>query len=521
MPSKSTPTFITEISLVASDTEEKLLLVRLEAGRQVYNACLGEAMRRVKLIRQSKGYQFAAGLPRTANNKPNKARSEAFRKAWNAHDFSDYSIQGYAIGIRQSWIGEHIDADTAQKLGTRAFRAARNVLLGRAKRVRFKGHKQMDSLEGKSKRSPMKWQKETFIWKGIQIKPLINYNDPVILHGLNAPVKYVRLVRRKFNGRNRFYVQLVNEGKPFQKPKNTITNEVVGADIGPSTIAVVGESEAFLKPFCSKLADKSKEIARLQRQMSRQQRANNPDCFEPSRCDLPKPGQKHGKRKLGKSIKGKRQTNQSNRYAKTKQRKANIERKLSAHRKSLQGELVNKVLSIGKFINIEKLSYRAFQKMFGASVGRRAPGMFVERLRQKAENAGGYVNEFPTQTTKLSQRCVCGCIKKKPLSQRVHTCKCGVVAQRDLFSANLARYVDVDGCYQAEAALDSFLSVDSLLWSAWQQAGNLYKQSSIGNPRIVNVVAVTAGREERPRSVIKLDKMLDDVGNAESQQKSS
>jgi len=130
---------------------------------------------------------------------------------------------------------------------------------------------------------------------------------------------------------------------------------------------------------------KSKEIARLQRQMSRQQRANNPDCFEPSRCDLPKSGQKHGKRKLGKSIKGRRQTNQSNRYAKTRQRKANIERKLSAHRKSLQGELVNKVLSIGKFINIEKLFYKAFQKMFGASVGRRAPGMFVERLRQKNE----------------------------------------------------------------------------------------------------------------------------------------
>jgi len=36
MPPKPTPTFITEIPLVASDTEEKVLLVRLEAGRQLY-----------------------------------------------------------------------------------------------------------------------------------------------------------------------------------------------------------------------------------------------------------------------------------------------------------------------------------------------------------------------------------------------------------------------------------------------------------------------------------------------------
>jgi len=150
----------------------------------------------------------------------------------------------------------------------------------------------------------------------------------------------------------------------------------------------------------------------------------------------------------------------------------------------------------------------------------RAPGMFVERLRQKAENAGGYVNEFPTKTTKLSQRCVCGDIKRKPLSQRVHTCNCGVIAQRD-FSANLARYVDVDGCYQAEAALDGFQSVDSLLWSAWQQAGNLYRQSSIGNPRIVNVVAAMASEKNDLEASNELDKMLDDVGNAESQQKSS
>ena len=73
--------------------------------------------------------------------------------------------------------------------------------------------------------------------------------------------------------------------------------------------------------------------------------------------------------------------------------------------------------------------------------------MFVERLRRKAESAGGKVIAFPTRTTALSQTCHCGRRAKKPLSMRWHQCSaCGASAQRDLYSAHLARFV-----YQAEA----------------------------------------------------------------------
>ncbi len=555
MSRSTTPTFITEVPLKVSVSEERVLLARLEAGRQLYNAVLGEAVRRVNLIKQSKAYQQACKLPKLIKGEPNPERSDAFRKAWIAYDFSDYSLQSVAINIRKSWIEQHIDADTAQKLGTRAFQSARNILLNRSKRVRFKGKNQMDSLEGKSKRSAMKWKKGYFSWKGLDLDPYLTRNDPVILHGLNSPVKYVRLVRRKLSGKNRFYVQLVNEGKPFQKKKNEVGDSLVGADIGPSTIAVVGGDKAFLQPFCNEIADKSNEIAKLQRRMSRQMRANNPDCFEPSRCDLPKSGQKNGKRKLGKSIKGKKQKNRSQRYLKIQRRKANIERKLTAHRKSLQGELVNTVLSVGKYINIEKLSYKAFQKMFGRSVGKRAPGTFVSRLKQKAENASGYVNEFPTRNTKLSQRCVCGAIKKKPLKERIHSCPCGVNQQRDLFSAYLALHVDGNDCFQVEQALSQFSGVESLLRSAWKRAvrnferssasyvprrpsreyagplryrnyaletskckthcsEDTYNQSSIGSLRVVNVEAASASEKIDQEPESETNKNPDVVGQA-------
>lgn len=65
MAKSKTPTFITELPLIVSDAQEQVLLARLEAGRQLYNACLGEAVRRVQLIKQSKLYQFARSLPKT------------------------------------------------------------------------------------------------------------------------------------------------------------------------------------------------------------------------------------------------------------------------------------------------------------------------------------------------------------------------------------------------------------------------------------------------------------------------
>ncbi len=59
-------------------------------------------------------------------------------------------------------------------------------------------------------------------------------------------------------------------------------------------------------------------------------------------------------------------------------------------------------------------------------------------------STGGTLHEIPTRSTKLSQYCHgCGQCTKKPLSQRLHQCPCGIgPVQRDLYSAFLAAYLD-------------------------------------------------------------------------------
>jgi len=130
---------------------------------------------------------------------------------------------------------------------------------------------------------------------------------------------------------------------------------------------------------------------------------------------------------------------------------------------------------MGTNVKTKKLSYKAFQRLYGSSVGLRAPGMFLEILRRKAANAGGRVEEINTYRTKLSQACHCGKYEKKPLSKRWHQCPCGVDAQRDLYSAYLACFVEKDNlvAYQAQKA---WSGMDIALRAAMEET----KRSSSG-----------------------------------------
>jgi putative transposase len=74
--------------------------------------------------------------------------------------------------------------------------------------------------------------------------------------------------------------------------------------------------------------------------------------------------------------------------------------------------------------------------------------------------------ELPTHQLKLSQTCHgCGKVQKKPLSQRWHQCECGVVAQRDLYSAFLAQHVE-NNRLNVDDAKVAWSGVETLLRTA-------------------------------------------------------
>lgn len=54
-----TLSYVTEIPLVISATDERVLLSKFEAGRQLYNACLGALLCPGRQVLQSELYQAA------------------------------------------------------------------------------------------------------------------------------------------------------------------------------------------------------------------------------------------------------------------------------------------------------------------------------------------------------------------------------------------------------------------------------------------------------------------------------
>lgn len=442
----TTPTYLLELPLSVDAGQARRLRAHFEAARCLYNALLGEALNRLRLMRADPAWQAARAIPKARKQE----RKEVFSRLRQAYGFSEYALHAFAKTANCTWIADHIDSMMAQTLATRAYRAANRVCLGEAKHVRFKSKgRGLDSVENKWKKSGLRFLLQPpeegnhgwLLWGKDRLPALIDWHDPVVHHGLTHPIKYVRLVRRKASSPNaqgadvqgyRYYVQLILEGIPHHKPKHTVGTDVIGLDLGPSTIAIVPrEGEARLLPLCEELTPDARAKRRLQRKLDRQRHANNPQNFdEQGRI------KKRGKQRLV--------WKNSNGYLATRRRLAHKERKLAAHRKSLHGRLAHEIVRMGNTIHTEKLSYKAWQKQFGKSVGHAAPGMLIDHLRRTVASTGGTLTEFFTRSTKLSQYCHgCRSYVKKPLSQRWHHCACGIgPVQRDLYSAWLVAHLN-------------------------------------------------------------------------------
>jgi hypothetical protein len=443
---KRTPTFLLELPLQVNEGQAARLRAHLEAGRQFYNAVLSEGQKRLRRMWADPRWHQACAIPRTHKQE----RQAAFSVLRGRYGFSENALHEYAKQARVYWIAEHLDAVLAQTLASRAYRALNRVCIGEARRVRFKSRgRGLRSIENKRNdtglrfvlQKPEAGNQGSVIWKEDRLAAIIDWKDPVVKYGLAHRIKYVRLIQRKASSSRaqgadgqgwRYFVQLALEGVPYHKPKHMVGTGVLGADLGPSTIALVPQQgEAKLEVFCADLASDEKAIRRLQRKMDRQRRAANPEHYD-ALGRIKKMGQKKLHWKSSKS------------YEKTRRRKATKEYRLAAHRKSLHGKMVHEIVAVGNSILIEKISYKAWQKQYGKSIGLRAPGMFIEMLRRTVASTGGTLVELPTRSSKLSQFCHgCGRCVKKPLSQRFHQCSCGIgPVQRDLYSAFLAAYLD-------------------------------------------------------------------------------
>jgi len=500
---EKTPSFVVEVPLRAVPADHRELGIRLRAWNDLYNAVLGELLKRLGLMRERKQWKRLRDLPRTirvegkdgkAKTIKNPAVAEGYKAMREEFRLSKGEAEAFATACKNAcWIQDHMTANETQVVATRAWRAVEQYAFAskdaRKGRPEFSPLRDARSMEGKTNKGGIRWRPTTDAatgrvsagvveWSGLRLEAVIDKKDEWLVAGLQARTKYVRLVKKEIRGKALWFAQLVQEGLPPRK--RPVVEGAVAFDAGPSMVAVVSEggtrdgkvvaAAAEILLLCPGVVQPWREIRILQRAMDRSRRATNPDNYNPDgTIKKTKPGQ----RRTWVRSKG---------YMALAAELREAERRLSEERRRSHGETKNKVLSLGNRVKAEKISYKAWQKMFGRSSKVRGIGMLVSMIRDGAERDGGSMHEFPTRTTRLSQYDhTTNDFVKKPLSLRVHPLRDGSGGiQRDLYSAFLALHVAGDGILDASKASKAFAGARPLLEAAASRAKANTTQDATG-----------------------------------------
>lgn len=285
---------------------------------------------------------------------------------------------------------------------------------------------------------------------------LVIPNDTYTKELLKNKIAYVRIVRLIGKTKDRYYAQVVFQGKlPMKNRKKSIGN--VGIDIGTSTVAVSSNSYVYIDELAKDIKDMKKDYRRLDRKIERSRRATNPDNYNPD-----------GTIKTEKQLKWYK----SKHYKVLARRKRYLTNKIKRCRKLSHEILANEILSKGNVFHIEKMNFKALQKRanntelnekgkfkkkkrFGKSLSIHSPSQFISILKRKASYYNYVIDEVDTAIVKASQyNHITKEYKKKELNERI--CKIGEYEiQRDLYSAFLLMNTK-DNIIQQELCEKSF-----------------------------------------------------------------
>ena len=234
---KRTPTYVLTLSLTVETWQAHMLEKRLNIGRMMYNACLGEAWRRYKNMVRDPKYQEAIRM------KKGTLRTERLKHVREQYGVGKYALNMYVQAMGQKF-KQNIGSQMAQNIAERAFSAMEDVMYGKGKKVHFCPWGAFYSLEEKTNNTGFRYfrAKQQMEWLGLVMPVQLKANDRYAHIALQDRIKYCRLLKKGIRGKNHYFVQFALEGFPPQKPNqqhSTDNNARVGIDMGTSTIAVV------------------------------------------------------------------------------------------------------------------------------------------------------------------------------------------------------------------------------------------------------------------------------------------
>lgn len=436
--------FVYTVKLDANLSHHKELEKRFRMADDIYQKTLREILKRVRKQKKDPRYKQAYKLPE------GQERNDILKELDVKYDLQGkFTFGKFANDYRNARnYSRYIPSDVANKLGHRAWEAYSRVKFAKgAHHINL--NQPLLSFEAKGD-CGLIIRNGVFKMgtKGAQFEcPVMFKNDEYEQELLRNPFKYNRLVRKYQYGLWHYYVQMTFDGNPPYTPNGTYGS--VGLDIGTSTLAVSAPYETKLCELAQGLDNEQENdfIARLQRKLDRQRRANNPDNYNED----------------GTIRRGPKKWIDSKEYNKTKEELAELQRQRAMRRRNQHQTLANEIVESGDRFVVEQMSFKGLQakakeatisettgryrsrKRYGRTIGHRAQAMLIEMIRSKAISQGKEFIKAETSKVKASQLDhITGQYKKVGLGVRTKTIGDEQV-QRDLYSAFLLQHVENDG----------------------------------------------------------------------------
>lgn len=451
MGKSKTPSYIVEAPLLTTPETYWFLEHCRFLGSRANRIMVNEANKRINKYYRDPEVKAVRKRQRKRGYKLAMAEKSLLKAKREEYGLSDYAFQAY-LKVHGRRIANYLDANTVQKIATRAWQGASAVLFGKGRKVYYQDYEHFVSMEGKNNKAGMMFRDGCLSWQGRKIPIQVRSNDRWLQRALQDRVKYCRIVARWQSNHWRYYLQLVMEGMSPAKPRKPAVDADVGLDLGPSTVALVSNAGLSLQELGDEISFIESEIAKLNRKLDRQRRANNPQNYD----------------KLGriKAIKkGERRVwYYSSGYYETLYRRRTMYAKRKAKLKQVHEMFANFLLeNVGNCFFVEKMSMAGLskrsketrinpktgrpysKKRFGKSIANHAPSMFVDILTRKAQAVGGSVVKIDAKAIKASQYDhTNGIYTKAPLNRRWKRLSNGDWVQRDLYSAFLLSCLTTD-----------------------------------------------------------------------------
>lgn len=464
--------FVVQFRLKTEKYQESILNKRFEIGRRMYNSLVNITQKRYKeMIKTRKYRNLISSL--TGNKKQDKdiwKQIDKMRKQYRLYEYAFHED----IKEMQHHFKDNIDSFTAQKIATTLWKSYDKLFYGNGNKVYFKRYGELNSLEGKSNKTGIRFKDDCLLWNELKIPVVIDYDNYYEYQALQCPISYCRIARKFIKHKYHYYVQLVFKGTPPIKV-NTETGEIkrligtgdVGLDIGTSTIAISSESDVKILELADKVQNIENEKRRLLRKMDRSRRTTNSNNFNEDGTI-----KKQGNKKVV--------WNKSNHYIKYQNQLRELYRKQADVRKYQHECLANYIVSLGSNIYVEQMNFAGLQKRaknteknekgkfkkkkrFGKSLANSAPSMLMTIIDRKLKYFDSMLIEINTYKARASQFSHFDeTYKKKKLSQRWNDFN-GVKIQRDMYSAFLIMNVNSDlETFDIEKCIDRFESFKQL-----------------------------------------------------------